>query len=72
LPNVPLHGVLGGLHLAGPNEKIIPQTIAALKQFGLATIGAGHCTGWRAMSALGAAFGDDVVAPSAVGKRYFF
>ena len=71
-PGVPLHAVLGGLHLSGTNEKIIPETIAALKDFGLARIGAGHCTGWRAMAALGEAFGDDVLAPSAVGKRYWF
>jgi len=71
-PGVPLHAVLGGLHLSGTNEKIIPETIAALKGFGLARIGAGHCTGWRAMAALGEAFGDDVLAPSAVGKRYWF
>ncbi|MEK7993981.1 MAG: MBL fold metallo-hydrolase, partial [Planctomycetota bacterium] len=56
-PGVKLHAVLGGLHLSGTNEKIIPETVAALKEFGLAQIGAGHCTGWRAMAALGQAFG---------------
>ena len=71
-PGVKLHAVLGGLHLSGTNEKIIPETIAALKGFGLAQIGAGHCTGWRAMAALGQTFGDEVLAPSAVGKRYWF
>lgn len=71
-PGVKLHAVLGGLHLSGTNEKIIPDTIAALKGFDLAQIGAGHCTGWRAMAALGEAFGDEVLAPSAVGKRYWF
>lgn len=71
-PGVPLHAVLGGLHLAGPNEEIIPQTVEAMKQFGLATIAAGHCTGWRATSALAAAFGDKVLAPTAVGKRFTF
>ncbi len=71
-PDLKLHAVLGGLHLSGTNEKIIPETVAAMKQFGLARIGAGHCTGWRAMSALAHAFGDDVLAPSAVGKRYWF
>lgn len=71
-PGVKLHAVLGGLHLSGTNEKIIPETIAALKGFDLAQIGAGHCTGWRAMAALGEAFGDEVLAPSAVGKRYWF
>ena len=71
-PDLKLHAVLGGLHLSGTNEKIIPETVAAMKQFGLARIGAGHCTGWRAMSALAHAFRDDVLAPSAVGKRYWF
>lgn len=69
---VPLHAVIGGLHLSGANEKIIPETVEALRGFSLATIGAGHCTGWRAMAALSTAFGDKVLAPSAVGKRYVF
>jgi 7,8-dihydropterin-6-yl-methyl-4-(beta-D-ribofuranosyl)aminobenzene 5'-phosphate synthase len=71
-PDVPLHAVMGGLHLSGVNEAIIPQTVEALKEFQLTTIAAGHCTGWRAMSALAQAFGDKVLAPSAVGKRYIF
>jgi 7,8-dihydropterin-6-yl-methyl-4-(beta-D-ribofuranosyl)aminobenzene 5'-phosphate synthase len=71
-PKVPLHGVMGGLHLSGPNEAIIPQTVDALAEFNLATIAAGHCTGWRALSALASAFGDKVLAPSAVGKHYTF
>jgi 7,8-dihydropterin-6-yl-methyl-4-(beta-D-ribofuranosyl)aminobenzene 5'-phosphate synthase len=71
-PGVPLHAVMGGLHLAGVNEEIIPQTVEAMREFKLATIAAGHCTGWRAMSALTVAFGDKVVAPSAVGKHYTF
>ena len=68
----PLHAVIGGLHLSGPNEAIIPQTVEGLRGFGLATIAAGHCTGWRAMTALANAFGDRVLAPTAVGKRYSF
>ena len=71
-PGVPLHAAMGGLHLSGPNEAIIPQTIEGMRGFGLKTIAAGHCTGWRALSALSAAFGDKVLAPSAVGKRYSF
>jgi len=68
----PLHAVLGGFHLSGETEKIIPQTVEALGQFGLSTIAAGHCTGWRAMAALVAAFGDGVVTPTAVGKRFVY
>jgi 7,8-dihydropterin-6-yl-methyl-4-(beta-D-ribofuranosyl)aminobenzene 5'-phosphate synthase len=71
-PGIPIHAVIGGLHLSGANEKIIPQTVEALRDFNLATIAAGHCTGWRAMAALSNAFGDTVLAPSAVGKRYVF
>jgi 7,8-dihydropterin-6-yl-methyl-4-(beta-D-ribofuranosyl)aminobenzene 5'-phosphate synthase len=68
-PDVPLYGVMGGFHLAGQNEAIIPETVAALAQFDLKLIAAGHCTGWRAVNALAAAYGD-AVAPSAVGKIY--
>ncbi len=68
-PSVPLYGVMGGLHLAGATEKIIPETIADLKQFGLKLLAPGHCTGWRAISAMAKVFGDGLV-PSAVGKRY--
>lgn len=71
-PDVPLYAILGGLHLSGANEAVIPQTVDDLKQFGLKTIAAGHCTGWRAMTALANAFGDKVLAPTAVGKRYSF
>jgi 7,8-dihydropterin-6-yl-methyl-4-(beta-D-ribofuranosyl)aminobenzene 5'-phosphate synthase len=71
-PDSPLHAVMGGLHLSGVNEAIIPQTVAAMKDFGLTMIAAGHCTGWRALSALAQEFGDKVLTPTAVGKRYTF
>ena len=51
-PGVKLHAVLGGLHLSGINEPVIPQTVTALRGFDLHVIAAGHCTGWRAMAAL--------------------
>jgi 7,8-dihydropterin-6-yl-methyl-4-(beta-D-ribofuranosyl)aminobenzene 5'-phosphate synthase len=70
-PGQPLHGVLGGFHLAGGNERIIPEAVAGLREFQLKTIAAAHCTGWRAVNALAAAFGEAVV-PSAVGKLYRF
>jgi 7,8-dihydropterin-6-yl-methyl-4-(beta-D-ribofuranosyl)aminobenzene 5'-phosphate synthase len=71
-PNVPLHAVLGGFHLSGATEKLIPETVQALRQFGLTTIAAGHCTGWRAMAALLNEFGDTILTPLAVGKRFVF
>jgi len=70
--DVPLHTVMGGFHLSGATEKIIPETVEALAEFGLASIAAGHCTGWRAMAALTAKFGDGVVTPTAVGKRFVY
>lgn len=71
-PGIPVHAVMGGLHLSGPNEAIIPQTVEGLRSFDLRTIAAGHCTGWRALTALANAFGDKILAPTAVGKRYTF
>jgi 7,8-dihydropterin-6-yl-methyl-4-(beta-D-ribofuranosyl)aminobenzene 5'-phosphate synthase len=71
-PGVKLHAVLGGLHLSGLNERIIPQTVAALRDFDLDVVAAGHCTGWRAMTALANAFGEGKLAPLAVGKRLRF
>ncbi|HEY2929843.1 MBL fold metallo-hydrolase [Piscinibacter sp.] len=66
-----LHGVMGGFHLSGVTEGAIPETVAGLRPFNLKTIAPAHCTGWRAVGALEAAFGE-AVAPAAVGKTYRF
>jgi 7,8-dihydropterin-6-yl-methyl-4-(beta-D-ribofuranosyl)aminobenzene 5'-phosphate synthase len=72
-PDVPLYGLLGGLHLAGAAmERLIPDTMAHLKQFELQQIMPAHCTGWRALHALLNEFGESVVTPSAVGSRFTF
>jgi 7,8-dihydropterin-6-yl-methyl-4-(beta-D-ribofuranosyl)aminobenzene 5'-phosphate synthase len=72
-PDVPLWGVLGGLHLSGPGpERIIPDTVANLKPFALRQIMPAHCTGWRALHALLREFGESVVTPCAVGSRFAF
>lgn len=68
-PSVPLYGAMGGLHLSGINERVIPQTVADLKRFGLKVLAPGHCTGWRALSQMAREFGNELV-PSAVGKKY--
>jgi len=68
-PRAPLYGVMGGFHLAGGNERVIPETVDAMRAFDLKSIAAAHCTGWRAVNALATAFGE-AVAPSAVGKTY--
>jgi 7,8-dihydropterin-6-yl-methyl-4-(beta-D-ribofuranosyl)aminobenzene 5'-phosphate synthase len=70
--DVPLYAALGGLHLSGSNEQVIPQTVHGMSEFGLRAIAPGHCTGWRAVNAFARAFGEDVLAPLAVGKRVTF
>ena len=70
-PDTPIHCVMGGLHLSGPNEEIIPQTVAGLAELDIRVIAAGHCTGWRALTALAQAF-PGALAPTAVGKQFTF
>ena len=70
-PDVPIHAVMGGLHLGGVMERLIPETVEALKPFDIGYIITGHCTGWRALHALADAFGDRV-SQSAVGTSYLF
>ena len=70
---IPLYGVIGGFHLSGAGpEAAIGQTVEAIRSFGLGRIMPGHCTGWRAVSALANAFDDQVLVPCAVGRRFHF
>jgi 7,8-dihydropterin-6-yl-methyl-4-(beta-D-ribofuranosyl)aminobenzene 5'-phosphate synthase len=69
-PDVPLHAVMGGFHLSGPTEAIIPETVRDMGGFGLDLMIPAHCTGWRAVNAMERAYGEKVVVPSAVGKRF--
>ena len=70
VPGVPLYAIVGGLHLVGANEKLIPETVEAMKHFSPQVLAVGHCTGWRALTYLVNEFGEERVFPSAVGKRY--
>jgi 7,8-dihydropterin-6-yl-methyl-4-(beta-D-ribofuranosyl)aminobenzene 5'-phosphate synthase len=70
-PDLPIHCVMGGLHLGGVMEAIIPDTVEGLRPFGIKYIITGHCTGWRALHALANAFGESV-SQSAVGTSYTF
>jgi 7,8-dihydropterin-6-yl-methyl-4-(beta-D-ribofuranosyl)aminobenzene 5'-phosphate synthase len=73
LAPTPLHAVMGGLHLSGAgSEPLIADTVRDLGQFGLRRIVPAHCTGWRATHRLVEAFGESVVVPSAVGRRFRF
>jgi 7,8-dihydropterin-6-yl-methyl-4-(beta-D-ribofuranosyl)aminobenzene 5'-phosphate synthase len=72
-PEAPIHTALGGLHLGGEAmERLIPDTVASLRQFGCRQIIPAHCSGWRAVRALANEFGEGVVSQSAVGNRYHF
>jgi 7,8-dihydropterin-6-yl-methyl-4-(beta-D-ribofuranosyl)aminobenzene 5'-phosphate synthase len=70
-PDTPIHAVMGGLHLGGVMEHLIPQTVEALKPFDIRNLITGHCTGWRALHALADAYGERV-SQSAVGTSYTF
>jgi 7,8-dihydropterin-6-yl-methyl-4-(beta-D-ribofuranosyl)aminobenzene 5'-phosphate synthase len=70
-PDIPIYCVMGGLHLGGVMERIIPDTVEGLRPFRISHIITGHCTGWRALHALADAFGD-AVSQSAVGTKYTF
>jgi 7,8-dihydropterin-6-yl-methyl-4-(beta-D-ribofuranosyl)aminobenzene 5'-phosphate synthase len=70
-PDQPIHAVMGGLHLGGVMEALIPQTVEALQSFDVRHLIAGHCTGWRALHALADAYGERV-SQSAVGTSYLF
>ena len=51
------------------NERIIPETVDAMREFELSVIAPGQSTGGRAVNALANAFGDGKLAPLAGGKR---
>jgi 7,8-dihydropterin-6-yl-methyl-4-(beta-D-ribofuranosyl)aminobenzene 5'-phosphate synthase len=70
-PEFPIYAVMGGMHLGGVMERIIPDTVEGLRPFNISHIITGHCTGWRALHALAAAFGE-AVSQSAVGTTYTF
>jgi 7,8-dihydropterin-6-yl-methyl-4-(beta-D-ribofuranosyl)aminobenzene 5'-phosphate synthase len=58
--------VIGGLHLSGgPFEKIIPETIAELKEIGPKYIMPGHCTGFSAIHQIARALPDAFIPSSA-------
>lgn len=68
-----LHAAMGGFHLSGRTvEAAIPQTILGLMSFGLKRIVPAHCTGWRAFTALARSCEEDVLVPSAVGRKFLF
>ena len=72
LPEQPIDLLLGGYHLAGlAVEGRIPSTVEDLARLiSPRIVSPGHCTGWRAASALATAFGPSGFASSVVGTRF--
>jgi len=69
-PGQKLYAVMGGFHLSGETESCIPETVRDIGDFDLNVIAPGHCTGWRALSALVQRYGEAGVVPLAVGKIF--
>ena len=64
-----VHGLCGGFHLSGGNERIIDDTVADLVASDVEVLLPGHCTGWRALAALSQSYGTERLSPLAVGMR---
>jgi 7,8-dihydropterin-6-yl-methyl-4-(beta-D-ribofuranosyl)aminobenzene 5'-phosphate synthase len=67
-----IHAVVGGFHLSGKVfEKIIPDTVAALKEISPTYVMPGHCTGWIAQHKIAREMPDAFI-PNSVGTTLFF
>jgi 7,8-dihydropterin-6-yl-methyl-4-(beta-D-ribofuranosyl)aminobenzene 5'-phosphate synthase len=66
-----IHAVIGGFHLSGPFQAIIPPTVDALYDLQPDYLVPCHCTGWRAIHALAGRFPDAFIQNS-VGTRFEF
>ncbi|KIX00109.1 uncharacterized protein Z518_10246 [Rhinocladiella mackenziei CBS 650.93] len=67
--SAPLHAVVGGYHLVGPNEAFIKETIADLKDLNPRILIPGHCSGWRAKNEIERVM-PGKLAPSTVGTKF--
>lgn len=60
--------VIGGFHLTAGGEQLIQNTIKGLQELDIGLILAGHCTGFRALASLYAAFPEQFMV-SCVGTK---
>jgi 7,8-dihydropterin-6-yl-methyl-4-(beta-D-ribofuranosyl)aminobenzene 5'-phosphate synthase len=60
--------ILGGFHLTPHGDETTQKTIQGLKELDPELIIAGHCTGFRALTKLAAAFPDNFMV-SCVGTK---
>lgn len=61
LPERKIDLVAGGFHLVNADSARIGRTIAALREFGVRRVAAGHCTGPQALAALAAEYRGDFI-----------
>ncbi|MBS3809585.1 MAG: MBL fold metallo-hydrolase [Desulfobacterales bacterium] len=66
-----VHGVLGGFHLAGDNERVIEPTISEMKKIGPDFVAPMHCTGWKAINQFAEQMPDSFLLNS-VGTTFIF
>jgi 7,8-dihydropterin-6-yl-methyl-4-(beta-D-ribofuranosyl)aminobenzene 5'-phosphate synthase len=64
-----VYAVIGGFHLGGPFEAIIPQVCDALAELDPQVIVPAHCTGWKAVHAFAARFPNAFIQNS-VGTQF--
>jgi 7,8-dihydropterin-6-yl-methyl-4-(beta-D-ribofuranosyl)aminobenzene 5'-phosphate synthase len=71
-PGAQIDLVLGGFHLAGKTmeQRIAPTVDDLRSRIGPTLVAPGHCTGWRAKTALAGVFAPGRYAPSVVGTVY--
>jgi 7,8-dihydropterin-6-yl-methyl-4-(beta-D-ribofuranosyl)aminobenzene 5'-phosphate synthase len=53
---LPIHTVMGGMHLVNASATRLERTIASLQELGVERLAPGHCTGSAATAALRTAF----------------
>ena len=64
--NKKIHAVMGGLHLMFADESKLKKIFAYLHDLGVEKMVVGHCTGFKATTALAGEFGDMII-PNVVG-----
>ncbi len=64
-----IYAVIGGFHLTGPWQPLIPRTIEELKKFSPKILVPTHCTGWNAINQFAKEFPTAFVLNS-VGTKY--
>lgn len=66
-----IHAFIGGFHLPGSFEQIIPQTVKEIETLRPDIIVPGHCTGWKATHEIARRLPDSFIQ-SSVGTRIHF